>query len=67
MMFEVGKEYWILYGTPENQSSALIKVLEIEGTWLKVESDELEPMINIASPIYISVRHRERAVEEKAS
>jgi hypothetical protein len=65
-MFEVGKAYWISYGTPENQSSALIKVLEIEGTWLKVESDELEPMINIASPRYISVRNWDPAVAEKA-
>lgn len=65
MMFEVGKEYWIAYGTTEEQSHDCIKIVEVNGTWLKVESDKLEPLINIAAPMYISARERNREVEEK--
>jgi hypothetical protein len=38
-LFEVGEEYWGNYGTAEDQEAACIKVLEVEGSWLRVESD----------------------------
>ncbi|OYY70344.1 hypothetical protein [Sphingomonas sp. 28-63-12] len=58
MLFEVGKEYWITYGTAEEQSFASIKVVEVEGSWLKVESDKLDMLINVAAPFFISARDK---------
>lgn len=65
-MFEVGKEYWITYGTAEEQSGASIKVLAVEGTWLHVESDNLDSRINIAAPMFISAKERNREAEQSA-
>lgn len=65
-MFEVGKEYWVSYGTTEEVSMASIKVLEVEGQWLRVESDKLDSHLNMAAPLYISAKERDREAEEKA-
>lgn len=66
-MFEVGKEYWITYGTTEEQSFASIKVLEVEGSWLRVETDTLDSHLNTAASFFISARERDREIEAKFS
>lgn len=64
MIFEVGEEYWMVYGTADEQMHDCIKVVEVDGTWLKVEAEKLEPLINIAAPFYVSARKRDRAAEQ---
>ena len=67
MMFEVGKEYWLVYGSTEEQSHASIKVLEVKGQWLKVEAKGLDTHINIAAPLFISARERDHEAEKAAT
>ncbi|WP_375381738.1 hypothetical protein [uncultured Sphingomonas sp.] len=64
MIFEVGKEYWLIYGTTEEQSHACVKVIAVEGQWLKVESKELDTHLNMAAPMFISARERNREAED---
>lgn len=64
-LFEVGKEYWVSYGTTDEQEFACVKVLEVEGSWLRVESDKLDSHLNMAAPLFISARERDRDVERK--
>lgn len=66
MIFEAGKEYWFTYGTTEIQSTDSVKVLEIEGSWLKVEAEKLDTHINVSAPFFISARERNREVEQNS-
>ena len=65
-MFEVGKEYWVVYGSTEEQSHSCVKVLEVQGQWLRVESKELDSHLNMAAPMFISARERDRGAEKAA-
>lgn len=63
MIFEAGKEYWLTYGSTDEQSHDCIKVIEVDGSWLKVEAEKVEPLINVAAPMFISARERDREAE----
>ncbi|EQB32249.1 hypothetical protein [Sphingobium ummariense] len=66
MIFEPGTEYWLTWGTTDEQILSSIKVIGQDGTWLHIESEKegLDPMINLAAPIFISARKRNRETEK---
>lgn len=68
-MFEVGQEYWLTWGSTEEQTHSSVKIISQEGSWLQVEPEKagIDPMINLAAPLFISARKRDRALEEQAS
>ncbi len=65
-IFEIGQEYWLSYGDAEQVDVTSVKVLEVDGTWIRVETDKLDPMLNMAAPLYLSAKPRDREAEFRA-
>lgn len=55
-LFEVGKEYYLDFGTVEHSHTRKILVIDAKENWIKVNENGSEELLNTLSPLMLSAK-----------